>query len=143
MVELEIAAQQSVVADLYMDPRNTISWMDDIERLEPVSGEPGEAGSVFRMVPKGNDRVFVATVLTKDSPVETRLSLVAPDTSVAIKVTLNKLAWDRTRFVSEETFRFRGLLGSVMGLFAGPAIKRAHRRHMEAFKRFAERYPYR
>ena len=86
--------------------------------------------------------MFVATVLTKDAPAETRLSLKAPDTSVAIKVTLHKLAWDRTMFVSEETFRFRGLLGNVMGLLAGRAIKRAHRRHMEAFKRFAERYPY-
>ena len=142
VVELEIAAQQAVVADLYMDPTNNPKWMDEVDRIEPISGELGEAGSVYRMVPKRDDRVFVATVLTKDAPAETRLSLKAPDTSVAIKVTLHKLAWDRTMFVSEETFRFRGLLGTVMGLLAAPAIKRAHRRHMEAFKRFAERYPY-
>lgn len=138
VVELDIAAQQAIVADLYMNPANNPKWMPDVDRIEPISGEPGEPGSVYRMVPKRDDRVFVATVLAVHPPDETRLSLVAPDTSVSIRVKLHKLAWDRTRFISEETFRFKGLLGTVLGLFAAPAIRRAHRRHMEAFKRFAE-----
>ena len=137
VVEFDITAPQSVVAGLYMDPNNSPKWMDDLDRIEPIRGKPGAPGSVYRMVPKHDDRVFVATVLAKDPAGET-LSLVAPDTSISIKVRLHKLAWDRTRFVSEERFRFKGLLGSATALLAAPAIRRAHRRHMEAFKRFAE-----
>jgi hypothetical protein len=44
-----------------------------------------------------------------------------------------------TRLVSEEVFTFKGLLSKAFGLLARPAIRRAHRRHMEGFKRFAER----
>ena len=137
VVEFDITAPQSVVAGLYMDPNNNPKWMDDLDRIEPIRGKPGAPGSVYRMVPKHDDRVFVATVLAKDPAGET-LSLVAPDTSISIKVRLHKLAWDRTRFVSEERFRFNGLLGTATALLAAPAIRRAHRRHMEAFKRFAE-----
>ena len=137
VVEFDITAPQSVVAGLYMDPNNNPKWMDDLDRIEPIRGKPGAPGSVYRMVPKHDDRVFVATVLAKDPAGET-LSLVAPDTSISIKVRLHKLAWDRTRFVSEEKFRFKGPLGTATALLAAPAIRRAHRRHMEAFKRFAE-----
>ena len=140
VVELDIAAQQSIVADLYMDPANNPEWMEELDRIEPISGDLGEPGSVYRMVPKRDDMVFVATVLAKHPPSETRLSLVAPGTSVSIQVRLHKLAWDRTRFISEETFRFKGLRRTAMGLLAAPAIKRAHRRHMLAFKRFVERH---
>ena len=140
VVELDIAAQQSAVANLFMDPNNNTKWMSGLDRIEPISGEPGEPGSVYRMVPKLDDRVFVATVLARDAPTETRLSLDAYDASISITVKLHKLAWDRTRFVSEEIFRFKGLRGLALGLFAAPAIKRAHRRHIEAFKRFAERH---
>ena len=139
VVELDIAAQQSAVADLFMDPLNNTKWMSGLDRIEPISGEPGEPGSVYRMVPKRDDRVFIATVLARNAPTETRLSLDAEDTSISITVKLHKLAWDRTRFVSEERFRFKGLRGVALGLLAAPAIKRAHLRHIEAFKRFAER----
>jgi hypothetical protein len=35
-------------------------------------------------------------------------------------------------------YDFTGLFGRVTGVFARIPIKRAHRRHMESFKRFAE-----
>jgi hypothetical protein len=140
VVELDIKAQQELVADLFMDPSNNPRWMAGVARIEPISGEPGEPGSVYRMVPKRDDRVFVATVLARHPPDETRLTLVAPDTSVSIRVKLHKLAWNRTRIVSEETFQFTGLFGWLTALKARPAIQRAHRQHVEAFKRFAESY---
>jgi hypothetical protein len=43
-----------------------------------------------------------------------------------------------TMLISEETFKFHGLFHKVCGFFARAAIKRAHRRHMESFKRSAE-----
>ena len=55
VVEMDIAAQQSIVADLYMDPANNPKWMDELDRIEPISGDLGEPGSVYRMVPKRDD----------------------------------------------------------------------------------------
>ncbi len=139
VVELEINAPQSKVASLFMDPNNNPKWMDEIDRIEAVSGTPGDPGSVYRMVPKRDDLEFVATVVAKDPPVELRLSLVGHNTSVSVIARLRKAAEGRTTLISEETFQFEGLFGRAIGLMARFPIKRAHRRHMESFKRFAER----
>jgi hypothetical protein len=44
----------------------------------------------------------------------------------------------KTKLISEEHFTFKGAIGKILGFLARGAIKRAHRRHMEAFKRFVE-----
>jgi hypothetical protein len=89
-------------------------------------------------VPKKGKMVFVATVLARDLPAESRLSLDASNVTVSVKGILVPLSSDRTRLTSEEVFRFKGPLNRIFGFLARGAIKNAHRRHMEAFKRFAE-----
>jgi len=74
VVEIDIAAPRARVADLFFDPANNPKWMSDIERCEPVNGTLGMPGSTYRLVPKSGNRVFVATVLSKDLPDELRRS---------------------------------------------------------------------
>ena len=141
VIELDINAPQPLVSALFTDPANTPKWMHDLARIEFLSGESGEPGSTYRMVPKRNDRVFVATVLARE-PERSQLSLDSSTASVAITATFRKLVDSKTKLVSEEIFRFKGVLGTILGFAAMPAIKRAHRRHMQSFKRFAESYRY-
>lgn len=137
-VELDIRAPQAQLAGLFADPRNNPDWMHDIERIEPISGELGEKGSTYRMVPKRGSMVFVATVVQRALPTQLSLSLNGPSVSVAITDTFRKLSATTTRLISEEVFTFRSRLGKLLGFLSGPAIRRAHRRHMESFKQFAE-----
>jgi hypothetical protein len=138
VVELDINLRQAKVAELLTDPSNNPKWMDDIERIEPISGELGEPGSVYRLVPKRGQLVFVATVVTRELPSESRLSLDAPSVSVSVTGKLLKLSEEKTKLISEQVFRFKGAFNKVFGFLARGAIKGAHRRHMESFKRFAE-----
>lgn len=137
LVELEIERPQSEVARLFADPAIQPMWMDDLARIEPVSGTLGEVGSVYRMVPKQGP-VFVATVVAREMPDELKLSLESPGITVAVNGRLHKVSESRTRLVSEETFVFDGAFNKVSGFLAQTAIKAAHRRHMKSFKRFAE-----
>ena len=138
VIELDIAAPQTKVASLFADPRHTTDWMDDVARWEPVSGEPGTTGSQYRLVPKQGDMQFVATVVSRNLPREVRLRLDAPDVSVSIHTTFAALSSGRSRLTSEEVFDFHGPIRKVFGLLAWSAIRKAHRRHMEAFQRFAQ-----
>ena len=138
VVELDINLRQAKLAELFADPSNNPKWMDDIERIEPVSGGLGEPGSVYRLVPKRGKLVFVATVVARELPTELRLSLDAPSVSVSLTAKLRKLSDQTTKLISEETFSFKGAFNKVFGFLARRAIKGAHRRHMESFKRFAE-----
>ena len=139
IVNLNIDAPRERVAELFADPRNNTKWMDDIERYEPVSGQPGAPGSKYRLIPKKGDMVFVATVISNDLPRESRLFLDGSNVTVSITAQYVALSPRKSRPVSEEVFTFKNLIGKIMSFFARGAIRKAHRRHMEAFKRFAER----
>ena len=137
-VELEIEARQEPLAQALAEPRNNPVWMEDINRIEPVSGEVGQTGSTYRIVPKRGDRIFIARVVHRALPDQLKLLLDSPHVSVSITDSFQRITDSRTKLVSEEIFVFKGIFGKVEGLLGRSAIKHAHRRHMEAFKRFAE-----
>ena len=60
---------------------------------------------------------------------------------VSVTGTFQSLAATRTLLISHEVFTFKGVTGALLGFFAQMAIRRAHRRHIEAFKTFAETQP--
>jgi len=139
VVDIEIDAPRELVAELYSDASNNPKWMDDLERNEPISGVPGEPGSSYRMVSRDSDMHFVVTVVSVQLPENVRLHLEWKRSTVDINVDFIQLDTNLTRFVSTEDFRFSGFLPRLGGLLARSAIRAAHRRHMEGFKRFAER----
>ena len=138
VVELDIETPLPRVAALFGNPGNSTKWMHDIDRYEPLSGQPGTPGSKYRLVPKKGSMVFVATVLPGASPNEFRLELSASNVTVSIAATLTALPNGWTHLMSTEVFSFTSLIQRIFGVLATPAIRKAHRRHMEAFKQFAE-----
>jgi hypothetical protein len=137
-LELVIRAPLPEVAALFSEPRQNPEWMDEAAWVEPLRGQLGETGSAYRIVPKEGRGAFVATVVTRRLPDEVRLVLERDDMSVAIEGRFVPISAEHTKLISEETFTFKGVLGKVMGLFARRAMRRAHRLHMEQFKRLAE-----
>jgi len=138
VVELEINVGVERLAELFADPRNNPLWMDDLEKIEPISGQLGYPGSTYRLVPKRGPFTFIATVVSRDLPSKLALTLDAPSVSVSILATLQQLSDTRSRLISREIFKFKGIASRVLGLFSRRAIRAAHRHHMEGFKRFAE-----
>jgi hypothetical protein len=138
VIELEIDVPQALLAAHFADPQQNARWMDDVDRVETISGQLGMPGSKYRLVPKKGKMAFVATVLARNLPTESHLSLEASNVTVSVKGLFVAVSLDRTRLTSEEIFSFKGLLNRVFGFLARGAIKKAHRRQMEAFKRFAE-----
>ena len=137
VIELDINGPQERVAAIYADPENSTKWMDDLQRYEPISGIPGTPGSTYRLVPKTGKMVFVATVISR-KPAEVRLKLDGSSVAVSVTGTFAALSSHRTRLISEEVFSFKGPFHKLFGFVARRTIRKAHRRHMEAFKRFAE-----
>ena len=139
IVELEINAPQAKVAELFADLSAFPQWMDDVARMEPVGEQAGfSTERAYRLVPKKGRLAFVARVVRRDPPFRSRLALRSRNISVDVTGTFVRLSDDRTRLVAKNVVGFRGLLSRLFGLLGWPAIRRAHRRHMESFKRFAE-----
>lgn len=79
--------------------------MDDVDRIETISGQLGMPGSKYRLVPKKGKMVFVATVLARNLPAESHLSLEASNVTVSVKATFFALSVDRTRLTSGVQFQ--------------------------------------
>ena len=140
VVEVEITVPQQELAGLFADPRNSPKWMLDLERYEPVSGKEGMPGSMYRLVPKEGEMVFLATVVELNLPGELKLHLKASGVEVAITSTLIALSPTRTKLISEELFTFKGPDNATVSPSVKDAIHAAHSRHMEDFRIFAERW---
>jgi len=139
-VFVDIHVPQSRVATLFADPKNNPKWMDDIERCAAVSGDQGLPGSVYRLIPKRGSMIFTATVLSRNLPNDLRLKLDSSKVTVYVHASLAPLPAGGTKLISEEVFVFKSLWKKVFGFVARPGIQRAHRRHMLAFKYFAEHH---
>jgi hypothetical protein len=136
--DIEVRVPRAKLAELFADATNNPKWMDDVERIEALSGQLGMTGSRYRMVPKSGKRDFVVTVVARDLPNEVRLRLDGSGVVVSITDRFADVSQRVTRLVSEEVFTFKGPISKVIGVLAQKRIKNAHRRHMESFKRFAE-----
>jgi hypothetical protein len=140
VVEIEINAPKERVAGLFADPDNNIQWMDDLEKYEHISGEPGMPGSKYRMVPKAGPgkMTFIATVTARNLPDESALKLEASNVAVSVTDKFAAVSPQTTKLISEEVFTFKGLFNKIFGFLVQKTIRNAHRRHMESYKRFAE-----
>jgi hypothetical protein len=138
IVQVEINAPQSEVAALFADPRSNPKWMLDLDRYEPVSGEQGLPGSTYRLVPKSGNMIFLATVISRNLPHELRLHLDCSDVEVEITGKLTALSPTSTQLISEEVFTFKGIVNTILSIFAQKTIRTVHRRHIEDFKKFVE-----
>ena len=113
--------------------------MDHLARIEPLVGRLGEVGSTYRLVQKEGGRSFIATVIARDLPREVRLDLDDADMHIAITDRFETLPNGRTRLISKEVFESKGMLRRMLMFLGRSGMRKAHRRHMEAFRRFAER----
>ena len=136
---VEIDAPRESVAERYADPRNNERWMTDLERFEALAGDPGTPGSRYRLISDQPHLNFVVTVVERRLPESVKLRLEAPSLSIDVHVTFAAIRGEKTRLESTEVFRFKGLFGRAMSLFARKSIQAAHRQQMDAFKAYAER----
>jgi hypothetical protein len=137
IVIVDVDAPPKEVASLFADPSVNTKWMHDIERYEPVSGKPGMPGSVYRLIPKRGAMLFTATVVKlKRYPDQLELYLDASNVTVEVQGTMKSLSNGRTRLISKEDFKFKGVWNKAYGVLARPAIRKAHRQHIHAFKKF-------
>ena len=130
----EINVPQAKLAEFYTNPENNIKWMHDLERVEHVSGQPGTIGYQYRLVPKKGNMIFVAKLEYIDLPNGAQVLLESSNVNVLVTGTFFAISPEKTRFISEEIFTFKGIFNQIFGFLAQHAIKKAHFKHMNDFR---------
>ena len=139
--ETEINAPVEKIAELVGNPDNRKEWMDGLESDEHVSGTPGMPGAKSRLVFKtGNMKTTMdGTVTVRNLPDEFSQTMEAPNVLTIITTRLVALSPQRTRHISEQEFQFKGVINKIVGFLLQKEFKNQTLRHIENFKRFAEK----
>jgi len=138
--ETEINAPIEKVTGLAGNPDNRKKWMQGLESDEHLSGTPGVPGAKSRLVFKtGNVTItMIGTVTSRNLPDELSETFEASNVLTIVKNRFVALSPQKTKYVSEQEFRFKGIFNKVVGFLLQGEFKKQTREHTEGFKRFAE-----
>jgi uncharacterized protein YndB with AHSA1/START domain len=137
----EIIIDQPVdkVVQLFDNPDNRFKWMEGLQKCEPMSGNQGHPGAkakfTFQM---GKRKVeMVETILTRDFPDDFTVSYEADQVFNIVKTSFTPLLDEKTRYVTEHEFQFKGFM-KVFGFLMPGAFKKQSMKYLKDFKKFAE-----
>lgn len=148
-VSMEIAVPRERVVQLLEDPAARSKWLRGLVSHESLRGVDGQVGAESRIVfQSGKQRMECTETITRREP--TNLQDVAADTVIhfereivadrmwnAAREHLTEVSPEHTLWVSENEYRFDGLMRLVAPVMRGAFVKQS-RKHMDDFKAFAE-----
>lgn len=149
-VSIEIALPLEEVAQLLADPAHIPKWLRGVVLHEPLSGIHGQVGTKSRVVMEMGQQKFEATeIITRREPTDLgsipkgsvvyfEREIVSKGMWNAARERLNEAGPNTTLWVSENEYRFSGLLMRLVGLLMPGTFRKQSLQHMQDFKAFAE-----
>jgi hypothetical protein len=149
-LSIEIAKPREEVAQLLADPANIPKWLRGVVVHEPLNGLHGQVGTRSRVVMEMGQQKFEAieTItrrepadlhnIPKGSVVHFEREIVGEGMWSAARERLTEAGPNTTLWVSENEYRFSGLLMRLVGLLMPGAFRKQSLQHMQDFKAFAE-----
>jgi uncharacterized membrane protein len=124
---------------LYENPDNLKEWMEGLQSIEVLSGEPGAVGSKAKLYFKMGKREIemLETITKKDLPSEFAATYEAKGVYNIVSNRFAAIDESTTRLTNHQEFRFSGFM-KIMGFFMPGAFKKQSLKYLEDFKRFAE-----
>jgi hypothetical protein len=150
-VSIEIALPRERVVQLLADPEHLSKWLRGLVLHEPLSGVHGQVGTKSRVVMQMGQQKFEGSeTITRREPLDLhgipRESIVHFEREIvgkgmwsAVRDRFTETGPETTLWVSENEYRFSGLLMRLMGLLMPGAFRKQSLQHMQDFKAFAER----
>ncbi|GIF96709.1 SRPBCC family protein [Catellatospora citrea] len=149
-VSIEIDLPRERVVQLLADPAQMPKWLRGLVLHEPLSGVHGQVGAKSRVVLQMGQQKFECTEtitrrepadlhrIPKDSVVHFEREIVGEGMWSAARERLTEAGPAATLWVSENEYRFSGLLMRLVGLLMPGTFRKQSLQHMHDFKAFAE-----
>ena len=139
-LELPINKPRAEVWKAFDDPQKMKIWQPSLISFEPVSGVPGQPGSVSKLTYKENEREFVLIerITRREEP--NGFDGVYENNFADNKI-VNKFieqGKDQTLWVMETEFKFKTFIMRILGPLMKKNIIARTRKDMQRFKEMAE-----
>ncbi|MEU6300282.1 SRPBCC family protein [Streptomyces erythrochromogenes] len=149
-VSIEIALPRERAVQLLADPAVLPQWLRGLVLHEPLNGEHGQVGTRSRVVLEmGGRKVECTETITRREPadlhgipegsvVQFEREIVTDGMWSAVRDRLTEAGPEATLWVSENEYRFSGLMMRLVGRLMPGAFRKQSQQHMQDFKAFAE-----
>lgn len=139
-VSVDIDLPRDRVVELFDSVENLYKWQTGLESFEHVSGEPGQAGSVSKLVFRNGKRRFelTETVTAWNPPDEFNGRYDWKGGSNTLVNRFIELGPERTRWESTCEYQMRALPLKVMAFLMPGMFRRENQKFLDNFKAFCE-----
>ena len=138
--EIEINRPVDKVIELFDNPDNMSKWMEGLQSFEHISGTAGQPGAKSRLKFKMGKREIemIETITVRNLPDEFSGTYEAKGVFNIVKNKFTSLPGNRTKYVTEQEFQFKGFM-KIIGFLMPGVFKKQSMKYLIAFKNFAER----
>ncbi len=138
--EIEINRPVEKVIELFDNADNMDKWMEGLQSFEHISGTPGQPGAKSRLKFKMGKREIemIETITVRNLPAEFSGTYEAKGVFNIVKNKFISLPDNRTKYVSEQEFQFKGFMKIIAFLMPG-VFKKQSMKYLSAFKNFVEK----
>lgn len=127
------------VLEKFNDPEGVKHWMEGLQRIEHISGTPGEVGakSNFHFLYKNKEMQIEETILEKNTPGQIKFRYLSPMGYNEVEMIFEKLSDNSVKQTNNSYFDMKGLK-AIMGVLFKGMFKKQSMKYMEAFKHYVE-----
>jgi len=136
---LEIDRPLEEVVAKFQDPNGLQHWMDGFQKLEHLSGEPGQKGarSNFHFLHKGKEMVIEEEVLENKLPHSAKFAYFSKMGYNEVETVFEALSDNKVKLTSNNLFKLKGVM-KIMGLLFKGAFVKQSKTYMNNLKRYIE-----
>ncbi|MDA3613803.1 SRPBCC family protein [Polluticaenibacter yanchengensis] len=137
---IDINSPIDKVIALFDNPDNMSQWMEGLQSFQHLSGTPGQPGAKSKLRFKMGKREveMIETVTVRNLPHEFTGTYEANGVFNIVKNKFVKVSEDKTRYITENEFQFKGFMKLIALLMPG-AFKKQSMKFLQHFKEFAEK----
>lgn len=138
--EVEINLPVAKVVALFDDPENLKHWQPGFKNFEHVSGTPGQPGAKSKLLFQMGKREIemIETITVRNLPQEFSGTYEATGVFNIVKNYFVPIDENKTKYISEQEFQFRGSMKIIGWLMPG-MFKKQSLDFLQRFKTFAEK----
>jgi hypothetical protein len=138
--EIIIDLSREEVVQKLDNAENMKHWQRGLISFKHLEGTPGEEGAKMELSYKmgKRDMVLIETIIKNEFPEELHANYDAKGVHNAQRNYFHEIEPNKTKWVSESEFEFKGFVMKIMGFLMPGAFKKQSLKYLTDFKNFAE-----
>lgn len=135
-----IEAPLEKVAAMFADSEGVKHWMEGLQRIEHLSGTPGEVGakSDFYFLHKNKEMKISETILEQNLPKQIKFGYQSSMGYNEVEMMFEEISPNQVEQINNSYFELKGF-GKIMGFLFKGMFKKQSMKYMVAFKEYVEK----